>query len=98
MKKTIAALAILASASTSQALMPEGMYLEGDKSKQTERVICLSELYTENDGSKVIGSCDESEANAEYGAELKANGCAEGQLAIRTVSLQIESCPTAVQL
>lgn len=98
MKKTIAALAILASASTSQALMPEFDGLEINKSKQTERVICLSELYTENDGSKVLGACDESEANESYGAQLMANGCAEGQLAIQSVELKIESCPTAVQL
>lgn len=99
MKRTIAAVALLASASTSQALIEPGVFgADETKSRQPERVICLSEYSPEADGSRNVGACDESNANRVYGLEIMANGCAEGQLALRSVSVQIESCPTAVQL
>jgi hypothetical protein len=45
-----------------------------------------------------MGTCDESERNRLFGRELKLNGCAEGQAALKTTSVVIKSCPTAVQL
>lgn len=91
MKKTIAAMAILASAS-SQALIGPG----GHPRPMPKNVVCVS-LYKDA-GGYIAGNCDQTAKNEKYGAELKDNGCAKDQAAMRITSVRIPMCPTYVQL
>lgn len=95
MKKTIASIAILAASTSAQALISPG---QGHRQLKT---YCLEEGYTQEDGSQSIGNCDASRNNIAEELELKENGCAEGQVSLKTFQdLKIFSCmpPGAVQL
>lgn len=90
MKKTIATLAILASANAYALRGPGGPEHE---------TVCLK-TYKLSDKSIQAGSCDESRNNASQDRELMENGCAKGQVAVSVEVDTISSCmpPGAVQL
>lgn len=96
MKKTIAAMALMASATSANALVPPGEFLpEPPEPKK----YCLS-LYVDQNGNTEVSDCDMTEANKVYELELKENGCAEGQalMTVYDTDVKIPACPTAVQL
>jgi hypothetical protein len=85
MKKSVALLAVLASASSAYALpMPDN---------RPTRTICLKLHQTERG---VYGSCDDSRNNVSENRTLLGNGCAEGQAAIQTTGQNvIQACMPA---
>jgi len=98
MKKTITSLALIASAANAYALPMPPRPGQPLPPPPVERTICLSQYNTASDGSPFVGGCDESERNQMFGEELLENGCAKHQVAIKTTSLKIRSCPSAAQL
>ncbi|MEQ1722484.1 MAG: hypothetical protein ABL930_04865 [Pseudobdellovibrio sp.] len=97
MKKTIAAIALMTSANLAVA-MPRPP--DPNAPKPVLKTICLK-TYTDNDGSVTLASCDSARNNKVQKKELLANGCAEGQSAIRTYNnIAIGACmpPGVVQL
>lgn len=94
MKKTIAIAAILATAASASALIGPGG--PGNPKPKPVKPACLS-VYKDKEGYQ-LGRCDETQRNEKYGAEIKGNGCAENQAAIKLVSVKIPMCPTYVQL
>ncbi len=103
MKKTIASLALFASASSAHALMIDPRLNQtGEITAQgvpmpQPTTLCLS--YNEDQKGQVyLGSCDETERNHLYSLPILENGCAEGQAALITYEIEIKSCPTFVQL
>lgn len=101
MKKTVATLAIMVSASSASSahaiVQPPGG--TPPPLPQT-RTICLSELSREVDGSVYLNTCDESLRNERWERPTLANGCASEQFALKVTdaSVQIAMCPTYVQL
>jgi hypothetical protein len=93
MKKTVASLAILASASSAFALIGPG---DGNPRPQPKNV-CLS-LYQGERGESYLGDCDNSELNRQRRAPLQANGCAAGQASLRSFSVRVKSCTGFAQL
>ena len=94
MKKTIASLAILASANANALIAPYP-----DNERPEIKTVCLYvHQHTEADGSGYVGSCDETEKNKMSRREILANGCAEGQVAMKVTKVEVRSCPTYVQL
>jgi hypothetical protein len=92
MKKTIAAVAIMASSTAALAFpgMPNP-----NQPPPVLKTICLN-VYPEQDKSKVASDCDDSDNNATLGKQLKQNGCAGGQIAIQTYDeLNIPKCMPA---
>ena len=93
MKKTITSMALLVASAQAMALVP--VQIE-------KKTVCLnSKVYKYEDGSKVIGSCDETNNNIHLKKEIKQNGCAEGQTALSvTKQTAIQSCmpPGVIQL
>ena len=97
MKKTIATIAILAAGSVALS-MPRPP--DPNAPRPVLKTICLK-TYTRDDGSASLANCDSSSNNKRARAELKENGCAEGQSSITTYNnLAIASCmpPGMVQL
>lgn len=95
MKKTIATLAILASASAN-ALMPgPGAHVP---ERPETKTACIEVYEGYSDGSLITGTCDATMKNEMYSKQLMENGCAKGQAAMQVVENQIKSCPTYVQL
>ena len=95
MKKTVAAIAILASAAASQAMPPMP-----DPNAPKPKTVCLK-MYQNQDGSTSLGSCDASRNNIISKARLGQNGCAAEQAAITTRNkIAISAClpPGVVQL
>jgi hypothetical protein len=95
MKKTVAAIAILASTAASQA-----MPLPPDPNAPKPKTICLN-MYQNQDGSTSLGNCDVSRNNIILKARLGQNGCAAEQAAITTRNkIAIAACmpPGVVQL
>lgn len=74
MKKTIAAIALLAS--TTASAMPEP---RNPETKISEH--CLSLYQSKKDGA-MYGGCDEKANNERLNRHLLANGCAKGQVAL----------------
>lgn len=103
MKKTIASLALFASASSAHALMIDPSFNPSAEIKAQgvpmpqPTTLCLS-INEDQKGNVYVGSCDETERNYLYSLPLEANGCAEGQAAMITYEVEIKSCPTYVQL
>ncbi len=92
MKKTITSLALLASATSAQALIGPG------GPRPVYNTYCLSNYETQ-DGQIYAGDCDLKDQNKRSGVEITETGCAEDQVAIVTVKkLNIKACPTFVQL
>jgi hypothetical protein len=87
MKKTIAAVALMASATTSMAMpFPHN---------EPPKTMCLK-VYSAPDKSKEASDCDDSDNNATLKLKLKANGCAAGQVVISTYDqLNIPKCMPA---
>lgn len=99
MKKTIGSIALLMSAAQAHAfIVPTPGNQPRPRPRPVVQTYCLSQQQTASDGSMTVGSCDESERNQMMGSELMENGCAQDQVAIKAVRLQIKSCPTAAQL
>lgn len=95
MKKTVAAIAILASTVASNA-----MPLPTDPNAPKPKTVCLN-MYQNQDGSVSLGSCDAARNNVVLKKQLAQNGCAEGQAAITTRNkIAISAClpPGVVQL
>lgn len=87
MKKTIAAIALMASSTTVLALAPPP--------NGPMKTMCLK-TYALQDGSKVAADCDDSDNNARLGRQIKENGCAANQIAIGTYDeLNIPKCMPA---
>ncbi|MES2768723.1 MAG: hypothetical protein V4596_06205 [Bdellovibrionota bacterium] len=91
MKKTIAAIAILAS-TQAHALAPPGPTIPKQK-------VCLKS-YKLDDKSVQVGSCDSSYNNQSENLPLKENGCAKNQVALTVDENTIQAClpAGAVQL
>ena len=104
MKKTIASMALLASATSAMAIVgpingaQESTMIGGGK-VPTKKVYCLAE-YEDQDGDVVVSSCDAKARNARFqNADLNKYGCLEGQAAMITYQeVNIPSCPVFVQL
>lgn len=98
MKKTITALAIIASGSMALAISrPHNPNAPAPKL----RTICLKVVQTANDASQVLSSCDSTPNNKMAQVELLENGCAEGQASLKTYNkIAITACmpPGMVQL
>lgn len=62
------------------------------------KTLCLAQYGQTQDGSIEAGDCDESVRNQVYGRPIKPSGCAENQIVIKSATLQLTACPTAVQL
>ena len=92
MNKTIASLAILASTSSAFALIGPG-----GTPRPEPRTYCLN-LSQDEAGVSYVGDCDLKEINRRSKAEIKENGCAEGQAAMQTLRVVVPACPTFVQL
>lgn len=90
--KTIAGLAILASASNAFGLIGPG-----GRPQPEPRNYCLS-LYQNEDGNAYVGDCDNTANNRRFKLKLNQNGCADGQAAMQTIRVVIPSCPAFVQL
>lgn len=91
MKKTIAVMALLATASSAQALI-------GPDHRPVKK-LCLR-AYANQDGS-VSAGCNEVRNNEAKNRRLLQNGCAAGQIAVLTTrTVEIESClpPGVAQL
>jgi len=97
MKKTISAVALMASSTSAFALMAPPT--------QT-KTICL-DVYENEDGVKYAGTCDQAKNNQILGATILENGCAEDQIALTSRKYQggswdisIRACmpPNVVQL
>jgi len=59
---------------------------------------CLG-LYEDQDGSKMLSSCDASYQNQAHGLEVNEQGCTVNQAALRiTKNIQINACPSYAQL
>ncbi len=87
MKKTIALVALMASATTVLA-MP------GPRT-QPKVKMCI-QLYSAQDKSLVAKNCDESDNNAKLNLKINDNGCAKDQAAISsTDKLNIPKCMPA---
>ena len=98
MKKTIAAAALLVSSASALAIAPPP---NGIRPVQPpKRTICLQVVGHMRDGSKSVGTCDMIEENQRFDSQLMANGCARGQVAMRTTNfeLDIPMCHHFVQL
>lgn len=76
MTKTIASIALLASASTAMA-MPRPLPPGTPRPKISN--VCLATHQVETDGS-LYGSCDETNNNQSLGRPLLSNGCAQNQV------------------
>lgn len=88
MKKTIATVAMIAASSSSFALMQL-------PSNQKPTTLCV-QMASAQDGSKYIGTCDESDNNVTLKKKIAVNGCAAGQAAIVTYGkLNIGKCMPA---
>jgi hypothetical protein len=98
MKKSIATVALLVSASSAHALVRPRPGHDLPVDPVQTKTVCLAVYGAEADGSQNAGSCDQSLRNQMYSRELKQNGCAEGQVAIKETTLEVPSCPVAVQL
>ncbi len=101
MKKTIAALSMLVSATSAHALIGPGFPGDaiGRPLPPKMKTACIA-IYEANevDGSITIGGCDESERNEMFGTVKLANGCGEGQVAFKVIETAIRTCPTYTQL
>lgn len=96
MKKTIAAMALLVSASNALAIAPP------HHEKREFKDVCLEVWQTGQDGSQRIGTCDETKNNKQLKRQILENGCAEGQvqMTVEVSKTDIRSCwaPGVVQL
>ena len=91
MKKTIASVALIASATSASALIFNPEQVE-------TKTYCLG-FYESVEGKKFVGDCDEKAANKLYKLEVDENGCTENQVVMTTIkNIEIASCPTFVQL
>ena len=91
MNKTIAIAAIL-------AVAPSAFALRGPDTRPVQTACVKVHAY--QDGSKIAG-CNEASNNQSQNRPLLQNGCAAGQVAIKsTRNVQIESClpPGVAQL
>lgn len=92
MKKTIAAVAIMASSAAALAFpgMPDP-----NQPPPPFKTLCLN-VYPTKDKSKVASDCDDSDNNVRHEKKIKQNGCAAGQVAITTIDeLNIPKCMPA---
>ena len=103
MKKSITSVALLASAASAFAFI--GSHQAPSASRQAvgdletkTRYYCLN-VFEDQDGSKVLGSCDESFNNQRFALDLSEQGCTASQAALRvTKNIQINACPAYAQL
>lgn len=98
MKKTITALAILASGSMAFAIARP---IDPGGPQPKLRTICLKVAQTANDGSQTLSTCDSAPNNTRAQVELLENGCAEGQMSIKTYNrIAMNACmpPGMIQL
>lgn len=93
MKKSIASVALLVSASSALAIP---VYRPPGTPVPQPKTVCLDIYRSLEDGSTVVGSCDESQNNKIQEKELQKNGCAEDQVAIYTFDTKlIDACMPA---
>lgn len=98
MKKTITALAILASGSMAFAIARP---IDPNAPQPKLRNICLKVAQITNDGSLNLSTCDSTPNNTRAQVQLLENGCAEGQASLKTYNkVAINACmpPGMVQL
>lgn len=103
MKKTITLTAMAISASTSFAIIGP----PGTGSERQTKTYCL-EMYDVGSSEYAAGSCDMSANNESSESQIGANGCAPGQISLRTSKrvtdadfpIRIRTClpPNLVQL
>lgn len=87
MKKTIAAIALMASSTTVLAFAPPPT--------EPAKTVCIK-AFSLQDGSKVGQDCDDSDNNMRLNRPIKASGCAAEQVAITTYDeLNIPKCMPA---
>jgi hypothetical protein len=100
MKKVISTMAIFVAASSAQAFRgPDNRQNEPKPKPRDPSVACIEVTPSEyQEGTVRLGSCDMTRANNFFGRELNKDGCRDGQLAIRTKTVKVESCPSPVQL
>lgn len=102
MKKTIAAIAIIASGTMASSVASAIARPTDPNSPQPKiNTVCLRIAGTAADGSVSLSTCDSSANNKRAQARLQDNGCAEGQASIRTYNkVAIAACmpPGMVQL
>lgn len=96
MNKSVASLALLVASMTAQAY-PMPSPGQSTEPRPVPTTYCLS-VYEGQDGSKTLGTCDNSTKNEMYGAELRENKCADNQAAFTSVNVKIKSCPSFMQL
>ncbi len=92
MKKSITAMALLASATSAHALVGPGT-----GPVPTPNVACVAVSY-DADGSLHAADCDETRNNKRLGRKLLANGCAEDQARIVSYDIEIPACMHIAQL
>ena len=106
MKKTIASVALLASAASTLAFIgPSPVQQQvgdqvssGSMAQPVQKYFCL-DLFEDQDGSKILGSCDKSSDNIIRNREVDERGCTESQAALAvTQSIHIQACPSYMQL
>ena len=109
MKKSITSVALLASAASAFAFIGShqapsasrqavGDLVPGGNLETKTRYYCLN-VFEDQDGSKVLGSCDESFNNQRFALDLSEQGCTASQAALRvTKNIQINACPAYAQL
>jgi hypothetical protein len=99
MKKTIAALALMAATSTSYAMPLPRDPNQPEPPKPEIKTVCLEVFTKHKDGSFEVGGCDMVERNERDEVDsVKKNGCPKGQVAIKTAEVEISACPTRMQL
>jgi len=93
MKKSIASLAMLVSASSALSMpLPRNP----NAPEPQVKTICINSYVDSTDGSLTAATCDQSENNKVLQRKLLANGCAESQVAIKTYgNVAIEACMPA---
>ena len=105
MKKSITSAALIASAASAFAIVAPPIPVQDNVQNpafqlksQEAKFYCLA-VFEEQDGSKVLGSCDEAHRNYVFGAEVDDKGCTIHQAALRvTENIKIAACPAYVQL
>ena len=105
MNKTITSAALIASAASAFAIVgplpgvgERVLHQDFQVKQQEQKFYCLN-IFETAEGSKLLGSCDESVNNKRFGAEVDEQGCTENQAALSiTQNINIQACPGFIQL
>jgi hypothetical protein len=94
MKKTIASLAMLASAVSATTALAMPQPKDPSAPEPVVKTICMSTYSYNADKSIDLGGCDESPNNVAEKRKIMDNGCAEGQVALISIDdeIKIEAC------